>query len=246
MFFKETERTVPTTSVISGLDSKKEGVMAEIKKQELTEDEKWWFLRYLEAECDVVLSAWKELIKLKKYASENKLNEEGQQECSSRMWRCISEILLAIGNISKTIYGSGKLKKDIFKVKLDSWAPGKREEEKEKLYETLYAEIEIRVRTLRKMFSSILDKQDLDRSARDYIEHFDAFLQLYIIEKGTEVKTHRSFGCPDQKELLEKNLSFFHCRTDEIWLFGKPFPMDPMIKFIRKLDSLVQNNFLKK
>jgi hypothetical protein len=223
----------------------KERVMEETKKQELTNEKKWWFLQYLKVECEVVLSAWKELTELKKYASENKLDEQDQRECSSRMWRCISEILLAIANISKTIYGSGKLKKDIFKIKLDLWAPGKSEEEKEKLYEKLYGEIEIRVRTLKKMFSSILDKQGIDRSARDYIEHFDAFLQLYIIEKGAEVKTHRSFGCPDQKELLEKNLSFFHCRTDEIWLFGKPFPMGPVIEFIRKLEETVESEIGK-
>jgi hypothetical protein len=219
--------------------------MEEIKKQELTKYEKWWFLRYLEAECEIVLSAWNELIKLKKYASENKLDKEGQRECSSRMWRCISEILIAIANISKTIYGGKKLEEDTFKGILDSWEPGKSDDEKEELYEKLYEEIEVRVKTLKKMLSSVVDRQKLDRSPRNYLEHFDAFLQLYIIENGTKVKTHRSFGCPNEKELLEKNLSFFHCSKNEIWFFGKPFPMEPVIEFIEKLKEVVKSELEK-
>jgi len=219
--------------------------MEKIKKQELTEDEKWWFLRYLEAECEVVLSAWKELLKLKRYASENKLDEEGQRECSSRMWRCISEILVATANISKTIYGGKKLKKDTFKGILDLWEPGKSDEEKEELYEKLYEQIEVRVKTLKKSLSSIVDRRKLDRSPRDYLEHFDAFLQLYIIENGTKVKTHRSFGCPDEKELLDKNLSFFHCSKNEIWFLGKRIPMEPIIEFIEKLKEVLKSEVKK-
>jgi hypothetical protein len=219
--------------------------MEEIRKQELTEEEKWWFLNYIKDECEEILSAWKELIKLKQYASENKLDEDGQRECSSRMWRCISEILVAIGNISKTINGGGKLRKDIFKDKLDLWQPGKSDEQIEELYEKLYEEMKIRVKTLRKMLSSALEGQKLDRSLRDYLEHFDAFLQLYIIENGTKVKTHRSFGCPDEKELLEKNLSFFHCSKNEIWFLGKPFPMEPVIEFIEKLKEAVKSELEK-
>ena len=221
--------------------TRKEEVMKEIKKQELTEDEKWWFLHYIQAECEVVLSAWKELMKLKQYASEKKLDEDEQRECSSRIWRCISEILVAIANISKTIYGSKKLKKETFKGILDLWEPGKSDLEKEELYEKLYEELEVRVKTLKKMFSTVVDMEKLDRSPRDYLEHFDAFLQLYIIEKGTKVKTHRSFGCPNDKELVEKNLSFFHCSKNEIWLLGKPFPMEPVIEFVEKLKEVVKS-----
>lgn len=161
------------------------------------------------------------------------------------MWRCISEILLAIGKISKTIHGGEKLRKNVFKLKLDLWAPGKREKEKEELYEKLYDKAGVRVRTLKEMFSSTIDQQNLDRSARDYIEHFDAFLQLYIIENGTQVKTHRSFGCPDEKELTEKNLSFYQCKKNEIWLFGKRFPLEPVIEVIKKLEEVVRNKLSK-
>lgn len=219
--------------------------MEDTKKQELTREEKWWFLHYIEEECEVVLSAWKELIKLKKYASENKLDEEGQRECSLRMWRCISEFLLAYANISKTIDPIQTLKKKFFKHELDFWEPGKSDVEKEELFEKLTEERKIRVKTLKKMLSSVLDGQKLDRSSRNYLEHFDAFLQLYIIENGTKVQTHRSYGCPDEKELLDKNLSFFHCRKNEIWFFGKSFPMEPVIEFIKKLEEVVKSKIEK-
>lgn len=219
--------------------------MEETKKQELTAGEKVWFLNYIKDECEIVLSAWEELIGLKQYASESKLDKDGQRDCSFRMWRCISDFLLAYANLSKTIYGGKKLKRDTFKSILDLWEPGKSPEEKEELYEKVYERIDVRVKTLKKMLSSALDKQKIDRSPRDYLEHFDAFLQLYIIEKGTEVKTHRSFGCPDQKELIEKNLSFFYCRTDEIWLFGKAFPIAPVIKFVKKLEEVVKIELVK-
>jgi hypothetical protein len=219
--------------------------MEEIKKQELTKDEKWWFLRYLEEECEVVLSAWKELMKLKQYASENKLDEEEQRECSFRMWRCISEFLLAYANISKTIDPIQNLRKKFFKHELEFWEPGKSNVEKEELFEKLSEERKVRVKTLKKILSSILDGQEIDRSPRNYLEHFDAFLQLYIIENGTKVKTHRSFGCPNDKEPLERNLSFFHCSKNEIWFLGRKFPMEPIIEFIEKLKEVVNNELEK-
>ena len=219
--------------------------MEEITKQELTEKEKWWFLKYIEEECEVVFSAWKELMRLKKYASENKLDEEGQRECSSRIWRCISEFLLAHANISKTLDSNQNLKKNTFKHELDFWEPGKSDVEKEELFNKLREEREVRVKTLKKMLSSVLDGQKLGRSPRNYLEHFDAFLQLFIIENGTKVKTHRSFGCPNEKELLEKNLSFFHCDKNEIWFLGKPIPMEPIIGFIEKLNEGVKSELKK-
>lgn len=219
--------------------------MEENKKQELTGGEKVWFLNYIKDECEIVLSAWEELIGLKKYASENKLDKDGQQDCSLRMWRCISDLLLAYANISKTIDHRQNLKKSFFKHELDYWWSGKTDPEKEELYNKFCEEREVRVKTLNRMLSFVLNGQKLDRSPRNYLEHSDAFLQLYLIEYGTKVTTHKSFGCPDEKKLPENNLSFFHCRTDKVWLYGKPFPLEPVIQFIKKLEEAVKNELGK-
>lgn len=83
-----------------------------------------------------------------------------------------------------------------------------------------------------------IKKQELTEAEKGW------FLK-YIIERGTNVNTHRSFGCPNEKELLENNLSFFHCDRNEVWFFGKSISMEPVIQSIEKLKEVVKSELNK-
>lgn len=223
--------------------------MTNPNNKELTKGEVWWFLRLIEELCLTVLVAWEDLMKLKEHATKNHLTRPEQEECALRIWSCISVILTASANISKIIYGGGKLGIKKFKEKVNRWLPGQKEEEIKQLYEKLYNEkAESRKNILGKIFSKAISDSGVDlreRDERDLLEHFDAVLQLYLIKEGPKGVIHRAFGGATEEELRKKNelkkcLSYFSYSEDKIFLMGVSSLTEPVIELIKQLKDLAK------
>jgi hypothetical protein len=198
------------------------------------------FRREIKDQCELALMAREDLEKaLSEFAEASKkgLTKPEQRPYVLRIWQFIHAFLVVAANISKL---------------LDPAYPRRPQGYPKKEWKTkgpeLWEAMNERGIELRKLFSvdqnSPLIKKPESKAPRDYLEHFDAFLQEWI-EKTKDLEhveyVHRSMGSlrkvmeMESRPHLENFLQYFDHEQYTLVFRGDKYPLKPVIDAIEKL-----------
>lgn len=206
------------------------------------------FRREIKDQCELALIAREDLEKaLREFdeAYKRGLTKPEERPYILRIWQFIHAFLVMAANISKL---------------LDPIEPTRPRGYPRKVWKAkgpeLWAAMNERGIELRKFFSidqdsPLIKKSESKVMPRDYLEHFDAFLQEWIIAtQGQDVQyAHRSIG-PSKKRIEMKEAKEIGCQTEidiknvlqffdyedyVVVLGGKEYYLRPVIEAIEKL-----------
>ena len=140
---------------------------------------------------------------------------------ASRIWSSIHAFLGAAGNISKLF-----------------WPPDKEHRSE-------------RGAALRKSLSVGEDSPLRNRDPRNYLEHFDEYLDEWVASTKSGKYVDISYGCLDKiKEgdpdvELKDFLRYFDCKTFSVILSGDSYSLQPLIDAIQELRAKVESKLMK-